>query len=442
MKTVTFVFITVCAMMFASCPLEDNDALWEQVLEENGYEGGENSSSTLAAPRGVTATATSSSSITISWNLVPGATGYTIYRSSSAYGDYVFVSYEFFSNSYTDTWLSANTTYYYKVSAYDNNAENGPQSAYVSATTLSADSGGGEPGAPTGVTATATSSDSIMVSWNEVDGADGYNVYRGSSAFGTYVWMGDVYSTSYTDTGLSANTTYYYRIDARGIDDAPMSEYAFATTSSSGSGGGPIPTGVTATATSSSSITVSWDPISGVVFYNIYRSSSASGTYTYIGQGQSSTSYTDTGLSANTTYYYKVTALNLNIGQGESSQSSYAFATTSSSSFRSTIPLTMNQWSIDATSNSELWYSFSVTSGTSYQIWWNDSYDGDGTKTADIYVSVEYSNGTPIFDRIDSGWSMGWSFTASSSGTVYVKVEPLDSGNYGIVYSTSLYRPN
>ena len=44
MKAVTFVFIAVCAMMFASCPLEDNDALWEKVYKENlGDERGDNS---------------------------------------------------------------------------------------------------------------------------------------------------------------------------------------------------------------------------------------------------------------------------------------------------------------------------------------------------------------------------------------------------------------
>jgi hypothetical protein len=105
----------------------------------------------------------------------------------------------------------------------------------------------------------------------------------------------------------------------------------------------------------------------------------------------------------------------------------------------------MNQWRNDTLTSStpEVWYSFTVTSGTTYRIWWNDSYSGNSTKTADIMVSAEYSNGTLIFEQTDSGYSYPQSFTASSSGTVYVKVEPYSNsyGTYGIAYGSGSIRP-
>ena len=67
---------------------------------------------------------------------------------------------------------------------------------------------------PTGVTATPASSISITVNWSPVTGATGYKVYRNTSSSGAYSHVGTLASTSYTDSGLSANTTYYYKVSA------------------------------------------------------------------------------------------------------------------------------------------------------------------------------------------------------------------------------------
>jgi hypothetical protein len=213
------------------------------------------------------------------------------------------------------------------------------------------------------------------------------------------------------------------------------------------------PTGVTAWATSSSSITVSWNAVSGATGYNVYRSSNASSAYNYIGNAYSGTSYTNGGLSANTTYYYRVTAYN---SYGNSLQSAYASATTSSSGSGSgsgtesnPISLTINTWAdgsiTSSTSGNAVWYSFNVTSGTAYYVWWNDGYAGDNTKTLDAKVSGYYGNGSSIFLNTDSGWSTPAQFTASStSSTVKIKVEPYSSsytGTFAVAYSTSSTRP-
>jgi len=200
-----------------------------------------------------------------------------------------------------------------------------------------------------------------------------------------------------------------------------------------------VPTNVTAMAVSSSSIRVSWSSVSGASAYSIYRSTSAYGTYSNVGDSYS-TSYSDTGLTASTTYYYKVAAYDNSYGTG--AQSSYASATTLSSggsgSGTETNPISLTSsgvWSdgsITSTAyGSAVWYSFNTYSGTTYHIWWNDSYEGNGTKTLDVKVSAYYSSGTSIFTGVDSGWSSPRSFTAGSSGTVKVKVEPYSSGNTG-----------
>ncbi len=67
------------------------------------------------------------------------------------------------------------------------------------------------PTAPTGVNATVQSASSVQVSWTastDVVGVTGYEIYRNGVKVGTSA------TTSYTDTGLSANTTYTYTVKA------------------------------------------------------------------------------------------------------------------------------------------------------------------------------------------------------------------------------------
>jgi len=101
-------------------------------------EGDRSSESTarviLKAPTGVTATADSSSSITITWNAVTDATGYHIYRSDNPSGPYAEINSSVSGTSYTNADLSPATTFYYKVSAR-NSLTSGEQSEAVSATT-------------------------------------------------------------------------------------------------------------------------------------------------------------------------------------------------------------------------------------------------------------------------------------------------------------------
>jgi hypothetical protein len=112
-------------------------------------------------------------------------------------------------------------------------------------------------------------------------------------------------------------------------------------------------------------------------------------------------------------------------------------------------PLTINTWldgNLTSTTNA-VWYSFSVISGTTYRIWVNDSYQGNDTKTAEVNISAQHSNGTSYSISNQSGsWDTSQSITPSASGTVYIKVYPYSAtskniGTYGIAYSTSSTRP-
>ena len=71
------------------------------------------------------------------------------------------------------------------------------------------------PDTPTGLTCQWVSSSQIDLSWDASSGADGYNVYRcaGASCTPTALVHNES-SASWSDTGLTSNTTYRYRLTA------------------------------------------------------------------------------------------------------------------------------------------------------------------------------------------------------------------------------------
>jgi poly(3-hydroxybutyrate) depolymerase len=90
--------------------------------------------------------------------------------------------------------------------------------------------GGGTLPAPTGVATSGATSSSMVISWNAVSGASGYNVYRG----GAKVNASPVAGTTTTDAGLAAGTTYSWTV--RALDGAGAEGAASAAASGTTTG--------------------------------------------------------------------------------------------------------------------------------------------------------------------------------------------------------------
>jgi hypothetical protein len=159
----------------------------------------------------------------------------------------------------------------------------------------------------------------------------------------------------------------------------------------------------------------------------------------------SNTKYVSRSLNYGQEYYIKVTPYGSGSGayQIAFNTSSTAPSTGTAGTEADPIQLTSGAWvngSITSTaSGSAVWYSFNVTSGTTYYVWWNDSDNTAGMM--DILMDAKYSSGTAIFTGADT--ENYKSFTANTSGAVYVKVYPYSSGTgtFAIVYSTSSIKP-
>jgi pseudomonalisin len=87
------------------------------------------------------------------------------------------------------------------------------------------------PAAPTGVTATASGQTTINLSWTASSGATSYNILRSTTSGGPYTSVGTSTTTSFSNTGLTCNTAYFYVVTAsNGSCSSGNSAQATATT--------------------------------------------------------------------------------------------------------------------------------------------------------------------------------------------------------------------
>ncbi|MGC4114778.1 MAG: glycosyl hydrolase family 18 protein [Myxococcales bacterium] len=183
------------------------------------------------APSGLVATA-STGAVGLSWSSVSGATGYSVYRASSATGAWASITATpVTSTSFQDAAVSAGSTYWYAVSA-TNSAGEGAKSSAASATVPAAPPPPPSlPAAPTGLSAAAAAS-SVTLSWASTSGATGYSVYRATSQGGAWfaVTPALLTATSFQDNAVSAGSTYWYAVSAsNSAGEGPKSATASAT---------------------------------------------------------------------------------------------------------------------------------------------------------------------------------------------------------------------
>ncbi len=148
-------------------------------------------------------------SVEVSWNEVPDASGYEVYRAGSRLAPYVKVfTAQPGTLSFTDTGLWTGQMYYYKVCAFKTVDEETAYRRFSEVKTTTP-----KLSAPT-ITAEPVTDGSVAITWDSVPGATGYEIWRSSWENGPYKLIGSTCDTSAMDYDADAGVTYYYKVCA------------------------------------------------------------------------------------------------------------------------------------------------------------------------------------------------------------------------------------
>ena len=400
---------------------------WAKITMEDG--NGDLTNATLhcaavpAAPVVKLGNSATSGKPVLTWNAVPGATSYKVYRATSKSGTYSLLG-TVTTTSYTNTGAKEGTTYYYKVKAA-NGAGESAYSNVVSGKVVVTP----KPAAPVVKIGHSAASGKPMLTWNAVSGATSYKVYRATSQNGAYSLLGSVTVTSYTNTGAKDGVTYYYKVTA--VNDSGESAYSNIV-SGQNKAVTPKPSAPVVKighSASSGKPMLTWNAVSGATSYKVYRATSQNGTYSLLGT-VTATSYTNTGAKAGTTYYYKVKAVS---SAGESAYSNIVSGKSKAVTPKPSAPVVKIGHS--ATSGKPMLTWNAVDGAASYRVYRatakNGAYSVINTTKALTYTNTGAALGTTYYYKVEAlnaaGKSLGF------SAVVEGKVAPVLAVGYSSV---------
>ena len=241
--------------------------------------------------------------ITLSWTAVTGATSYEWREKEGASGTWSGWT-ETTSTPVTRSNLTEGSTYYYEVRGKNSTGTGTADDANCEVPS-------DDPPDPVTNLSATLSGLSITVSWDSVTEATSYEWREkaGSGSFGSWT---ETTSTSFTRSNRATDTTYTYEVRSKNSDGESSAEDVEITVPAI-----PVaPTGLTASI-SGLSITVSWTAVTEATSYE-WREKAGSGSFGSWTE-TTSTSFTRTNRSAGTTYTYEVRSKN---GSGTGTASS------------------------------------------------------------------------------------------------------------------------
>ena len=199
-----------CMNMFSSGQSTRMNALFAtggskvSLLSSTGCQPG--TGTTCGMPAGLTSTNITSTTATLNWNAVSGATSYIVqYKISNAT---TWTTTTTSTNSKGLTALVAATSYQYQVQAVCVSGSSSFSGVSTFSTTSTTSCG-----TPTGLSASGVTTSEVTFNWAAVSGATSYNVqYKTSTATAWNTTTST--SNSKSLTGLSASTLYQYQVQA------------------------------------------------------------------------------------------------------------------------------------------------------------------------------------------------------------------------------------
>ena len=245
--------------------------------------------------------------VKLSWKAVKNAKKYKVYRSESK-----LTGYELMKTtdklSYTNTNSVLGKKYYYKVKAVAADGTNSAFSTVVSARAQMI--------APVVKASNVEKTGKIKLTWDKVQGASKYRVYRSTSKNGTYSIWKTLTARSYVDESSKAGQKYYYKVKAVPSNSALQEKMSGVVSRVCDL---PRPVVKTSGDKESGKIVLSWEKVKGASEYKVYRCETKDGEYSLM-KTVTDTTYLNKNAKPNVRYYYKVVAVH----QRESATSAYS----------------------------------------------------------------------------------------------------------------------
>lgn len=334
---------------------------------------------TCGIPTGLSSSNITSTTATVTWNAVNGATSYIFqYKlATSSIWSQTTIS----GTTANFTSLTPSTSYNCRVRAVCAGG-NSDFSNILTFTTL----GAATCNTPGGLSTANVSSNSASVSWNAVAGAVSYNLqYKLASAS---VWTEvNTASTSMVLNSLASNTIYNWRVQAVcSFGSSSLSSFLTFTTLSATTCN--APTGLQSSGVTSNSVNLSWSAVNGATSYVVeYKLASGS---IWSQQNSATNNISLSGLSANSVYNWRVSTV---CGQNSSVQSpTFNFTTLQTQTCNA--PTGLNASNISSTSAQLSWSAVNGATGyiVEYKLSSASIWSQENTSSNNVTISPLASN--------------------------------------------------
>lgn len=228
-------------------------------------------------------------SVDITWDSVPSARQYIIYRKAADSNDWVKLAVtDSTAVSFSDTTATSGGTYVYAVCSVISNSESAKAESeaiyFIKAP---------------GSVVPKNMEEGILVQWDSVLGAAEYNVYK-SVNDGEFTLLCKTSDVSITDTDVSFGSSYTYKVQSvNAVSQSPESDVSQTLLRISA-------IGKATPSLADGGISVQWDAVSGAEFYALFRNKGDG--FVQIATVEECT-YLDTRVESNVRYSYAVAAV-------------------------------------------------------------------------------------------------------------------------------------
>jgi len=287
--------------------------------------------------------------------------------------------------------------------------------------------------APTGLSITGKTSNSISLSWTDGAGETGYVIERSADGI-NFAQVGTTAAgvTTYTATGLADYNRYYFRVRAQDASGVSVPSTVVHDVTRAGA-----VSNLNIISYTKSNLVIDWTDAAGETGYRLERSPNGTTNWTTVSDSISKNVpiYSNTGLSTATTYYYRVVTKD---AAGDAATSAVVAGCT-----RLDAPTNLHVTDASYAGISLAWNS--VTAATSYRV--ERSTDGGTTYstlasgvTSTSYTDASVTWGQEYYYRVVGVNSLTESLDPSSSVHATVLPDPWatqDIGAVGVAGSTS-----